>query len=216
MTKTIALFGLTGKTGTVLVKKLLAKNYLVKALVRSPTKVTISSPNLTILKGDVLNKSFVNETMKDTDAVINVIGHVKGCSPDLQTVATGYILKAMNELHVRRLINLTGGGVRVEGDNPDLIDSTVNFIMKHMAGKGMKDRFADGDAHVGLIRSTELDWTIIRAPILIQRPAKGKTSIGSVGHVPGHNLRYEDLADEIINILENNLYIRQLPYITNG
>jgi putative NADH-flavin reductase len=216
MIKSVALFGLTGKTGSIIAKKLLTKNYHVKALVRNPLNVSLYSKDLTILKGDVLNESEVKETIRDTDAVITVIGHVKGCLPDLQTLAIKNLLKMMDELNIRRLIDLTGGGVSGEGDNPDLIDRTVTFIMKNLAGKGMKDRFADGDSHVRLIRSTDLDWTIVRAPVLIPRPAKGKTSIGSVGHISGYSLRYEDLADEIINILENNLFVRQLPYITNG
>jgi len=37
-----------------------------------------------------------------------------------------------------------------------------------------------------------------------------------VGHISGFSLTYEDLADEIVNILQKNLYIHQLPYITNG
>lgn len=216
MSKTIALFGMTGKTGLVLVKKLLENNYLVKALVRKPDSLSFSSPNLTLNQGNVLNEEQVKETIRDTDAVINVIGHVAGSPPDLQTIASKHILKAMNELKVQRLINLTGGGVKVEGDNPGFIDRMVVFIMKNLVGNAMQNRLKDGDDHVRIIRGTNLDWTIVRAPVLLARPAKGKTSIGMVGQIAGYSLTFEDLTDEIVNILKKDLYFRQFPYITNG
>lgn len=210
------MFGMTGKTGLVLVKKLLENNYLVKALLRNPGSLSFSSPNLIINQGNVLNEEHVKETIRDTDAVISVIGHVAGCPPDLQTIASKHIVKAMNELKVQRLINLTGGGVKAEGDDPGFIDRMVVYIMKNLAGKAMQNRLKDGDNHVHIIRATSLDWTIVRAPVLLAKPAKGKTSIGMVGHVAGYSLTFEDLSDEIVNILKNDLYFRQFPYITNG
>jgi putative NADH-flavin reductase len=214
--RTVALFGITGKTGAILVKKLLAKNYKVKALVRNPLKVVLSSPDLTIVHGNILNFNQVQETIRGADAVINVIGHVKNCPADLQTAASKMIIQIMEELKIKRLINLTGGGVHVEGDNPDLIDRTVMFIMKNLIGKAMKDRMNDGEQHVSLIRDSDLEWTIVRAPVLLPKPAKGKVKTGMVGHISGHSLTFEDLCNEIVHILEEDLYIRQFPYITNG
>jgi len=213
---TVALFGITGKTGTVLARKLLDKNYQIKALVRNASKVTLSSPNLTIVEGNIVNADRVKKTIDDTQAVINVIGHVKGCPADLQTTASKWIIEAMIDLKIKRLINLTGGGVFSEGDHPDLLDRSVLWIMKNLLGKAMRDRLTDGDTHVKLICNTNLDWTVVRAPVLLSMPEKGTTFIGPVGHIPGHSLTFADLAEEIVTILENDLYIRQMPYITNG
>ncbi len=214
--KTIALFGISGKTGSILAKKLVAKKFIVKALVRNPSKVFFSSPKISIIQGDVLNFNQVLDTIRDADAVINVIGHVKGCPKNLQTIATGHIIKAMNELHISRLIDLTGNAVTVEGDNPGIIDRASFFVMKHLAGLAMKNRFNDGVEHTRLIQNSDLEWTVIRAPVLLPKPATAKTYIGMVGHIPGHSLTYDDLVNEIVNILVNKSFIRQLPYITNG
>lgn len=214
--QTIALFGATGKTGSILVKKLTAKGYRIHALVRNPAKLSHSNTLLTVVQGDVLNEQSVFKVLEKSDVVINVIGHVKGCPPDLQTTASRNILSGMNKLGITRLIDLTGGAVKVEGDDPKWPDKLIAFIMKNLAGKAVRARFTDGENHVKLISRSNLEWTVIRAPVLLPGKARGRTSIGMVGHIPGYSLTFEDLTDKIINILEDKSFVRQYPYITNG
>jgi putative NADH-flavin reductase len=214
--QTIALFGATGKTGRILVKKLTAKGYPIRALVRNPAKLENQNNLLTAIQGDVLNEQAVFKVLEKSDVVINVIGHVKGCPPDLQTVASRNILNGMKKLGITRLIDLTGGAVKVEGDDPKGPDKLIAFVMKNLAGKAVKARFTDGENHVKLISRSNLDWTIVRAPVLLPGKAKGRTSIGMVGHIGGYSLTYEDLTDQIINILDDRSFVRQYPYITNG
>jgi putative NADH-flavin reductase len=184
--------------------------------VRNPAKLDFSGEGLMVFQGNVLNEKDVDRTLEGCQAVINVIGHVKGSPPDLQTVASRNIVSAMKQHGIKRLIDLTGGGVNVEGDNPGWFDRTFAYAMMNLAGKALHYRMTDGEDHVRLIRESDLEWTIVRAPVLLPGKAKGKTSIGMVGHVPGYSLRFEDLTDEIIRMLEENSFIRQSPYLTNG
>lgn len=213
---TVALFGATGKTGSILLPKLISGGYSVRVLVRNPAKLNYSNNQLIVNQGDVLNEKDVFGVLEKSDAVINVIGHVKGCPPDLQTVASRHILNGMQKFGITRLINLTGGGVNVEGDKPKLPDKLIMFIMKNLVGKAMRDRLTDGDNHVKLISQSKLEWTIVRAPVLLPGKAKEKTRIGMVGHIPGFSLTFEDLTDQIMKILKDKSFIRQYPYITNG
>ncbi|NJK93618.1 MAG: NAD(P)H-binding protein [Bacteroidales bacterium] len=214
--KTIALFGSTGKAGRVLLKKLLDKGYVVKVLVRNPAKLSFTHSQLSVIQGDVLNMEDVVKAIEKSEVIINVIGHVKGCPPDLQTRASKNILSGMQQSGITRLINLTGGGVKVESDNPGWIDRMLVFTMKNLLGKSLRNRMVDGDNHVALISKSKADWTIVRAPVLLPGKAKGKTRIGNVGHIPGYSLTFEDLTDQIIRILEEKSFVRQYPYITNG
>ncbi|HEX3006471.1 MAG TPA: NAD(P)H-binding protein [Bacteroidales bacterium] len=214
---TIALFGASGKTGRILLSKLLLKGHTVKALVRNPAKLAnIKESRLVVVEGDALDEDSVLMTLRNSDAVINVIGHVKGCPPDLQVQASVLIIKGMKKLGMMRLIDLTGSAVTVDGDNPGFFDKMVAFAMKNLLGKAVKHRFTDGENHVRIISKSKLDWTVVRAPVLLKGKAKGKTRTGLVGHIPGFSLMYEDLTDEIVKILEEKSYIRQYPYITNG
>jgi len=214
--KTIALFGATGKTGNILLKKLLEDNFMVKALVRSPEKLRIASQNLTVIQGDVLITEDVFEVVSDTNAVISVIGHVKQCPPDLQTRAVKNILSVMNRTGIKRLINLTGSGVKIPGDYPGLPDRIIAFAMKNLLGKAIRNRFIDGENHVRLISESDTDWTVVRSPVILSRSAKGRVETGCVGCIGGYSITVGDLTDFIIKVLSENTYIRDYPYVTNG
>ncbi|MEM1425939.1 MAG: NAD(P)H-binding protein [Cyanobacteria bacterium P01_H01_bin.130] len=107
--KKIALLGGTGQTGKEFLTQSLAKGYQLKALVRTPAKVTETSPNLEVIVGDVLNPGDVQQTVAGTDLVVSLFGHVKGSPKWLQTTGTENILAAMREHQVPRIISLSGG-----------------------------------------------------------------------------------------------------------
>lgn len=213
---TVALFGATGKTGKILLRKLISEGYQVNALVRNPAKLNMKDRQLTIIQGDVLNGEQVTKALSGCDAVISVIGHVKGCPPDLQTIASRNITNGMNKSGIKRLIDLTGGGVKIKGDDPGWFDRLIVYVFGNFAGKALRDRLVDGTTHVELIGKTSLDWTIVRAPLLLPGKAKGKTKTGMVGHIPGYSLTFEDLTDQIVKILKEGSFVREYPYITNG
>lgn len=214
---TIAVFGASGRTGFPLVKLALAHGHTVQALVRNPQKLPINHPNLLVVQGSSLDAANVNETINGADGVISVLGQDKNSPPDLQTRSTQLIINAMNYYHVRRLISLTGGGVRdTAHDNPKFIDNAIVFIMKNVAGSGARNALYDGINHAELIRQTNLDWTIVRGPRLNDKPAQNKYQVGYVGTVPGIDLTRADLAEFMVKTFEEGTHIREMPFVTNG
>lgn len=214
--KTIAVFGGSGRTGIPFLK-LVLEQYNVKALVRNPSKIDFTHPGLEIIQGDILSEPDVKKTIHSSFAVVSLIGHVKGSPDDLQVKATRYILAAMEESKVKRLISLTGGGVRDKAvDTPKLMDKLVVFAMKNLAGKDARKTLLDGIAHAQIIRESDTQWTIVRAPMLTDDPAKNKILEGNVGQVKGFKLTREDLAAFILKTIENDSYIHTMPFVTNG
>jgi putative NADH-flavin reductase len=55
-------------------------------------------------------QSAVARTVQGADAVVSVLGHVKGSPKDVQTVATRHMVAAMKAHGVERIISLTGAG----------------------------------------------------------------------------------------------------------
>ena len=214
---TIAVFGATGRSGLPLVRKALEEGYQVSALVRNPQKMTIVHPHLTVIQGEALDPRSVNETIANSDGVISVLGQDKASLPDFQTRATQLIVDVMKQQGVRRLISLTGGGVRdVANDKPGFMDNAIVFIMKNVAGKGARQALFDGISHAELIKKSGLDWTIVRGPMLTEDPAKGSYKVGYVGTVPGIKLTRTDLADFIIKEFETGQHLHKMPFVTNG
>jgi putative NADH-flavin reductase len=215
-TGTIAVFGATGRTGLPFINKAV-HTFRIKALVRNPDKMDFQHEHFEMIEGDILNKADVEKTIKNADAVINLTGHTKESPKDLQKRASQYMLEAMEQFGVKRIISLTGAGVRdPQHDAPKLIDKMVVFVMRNLAGDLAKYALLDGRDHAELIKNSSTDWTIVRGPMLTEDPAKGNIQVGYVGKIKGIKLSREDLAGFILNTLIENQYIHKMPFVTNG
>ncbi len=77
----VLVVGATGNTGRPLVEQLLAKNYRVRVIVRSPSKLpaeVLKNPNTTVIEANLLDLTDeeMAEHVKDRDAVVSCLGHV--------------------------------------------------------------------------------------------------------------------------------------------
>ncbi len=208
--KTIALFGGSGRTGQPFLTQALAKGYAVKALVRSPEKITTQHEHLTLVKGDVLNYDDVRNTVADTDVVVSVFGHVKGSPEWLQTNGTKNIVQAMKEVKVNRIISLSGGGLPFEKDEPKFADKAIRFVMKVAVPKILNDAIE----HAKVLRNSGLEWTIVRGPRLTEEPKKGDYRVGWVGVNASTKVGRADLADFILRLVEDTQYDHQMPFVS--
>ena len=209
--KTIALFGATGKTGSAFLKIALENNYYVKALVRTPQKITISHPNLEIIHGDVLNPNHVLPTIRNTNLVVSLFGHVKNSPAWLQTNGTKNILDAMEQTGVEKIISLSGGGLPFpEKDRPKFADLMIRGIMKLVVPKILNDAIA----HYEVLKNSDKTWIIVRGPRLTNEPKKGKYRVGWVGVNASTSIGREDLADFILKQVEDTKFHFQMPFVS--
>lgn len=173
--------------------------------------------DLILITGNFQDQEDIENTVKGTDVVVSLLGQVMGSPINLQSKGIEFSIQAMKTHSVPRIISLTGGGVRdMENDRPGFPDRIITFVMKNLAGKGTRNALIDGIRHAEIIREFEGDWTIVRGPMLTEKPATGKISIGNVGTIKGFQLTREDLADFLINEIEENKYSRKMPFLTNG
>ena len=78
---TVLVVGATGMTGQALVEQLLSSGQKVRAIVRSPRKLSAKvreHPNATVIEASVLDLTDekMGELVKDCDAVVSCLGHV--------------------------------------------------------------------------------------------------------------------------------------------
>jgi putative NADH-flavin reductase len=211
--KTIALFGASGRTGKPLIALLLSKGYTVKALVRNPQSITTKHTQLQLMKGNILNASDVETVVQGVDAVVSVIGHVKGDaqSPMVQTEGTAHILSAMQKHGVKRIISLTGGAVPYSKDQPKFPDKAIKFIMNLVA----KETLNDAIAHAEKIAKSGTAWTVVRGPRLLEKPPVGSYRVGFVGVNASTAITYGDLAQFIADELEQGKHIHSMPFVSH-
>ena len=208
--KTIALFGGSGRTGQHFLKQALAEGYAVKALVRSPEKITTTNDQLTLVSGDVLNYDDVRKTIADTDIVVSLFGHVKGSPEWLQTNGTKNIVQAMKECGVERVISLSGGGLPFEKDQPKFPDKAIRFIMKIAVPKILNDAIK----HAEVLRQSDRTWTIVRGPRLTDEAKHGDYRVGWVGVNASTKIGRADLADFVLTLVEDRQYDGQMPFVS--
>ncbi|HOK51940.1 MAG TPA: NAD(P)H-binding protein [Bacteroidales bacterium] len=206
----VALFGGTGRTGQELLKQLLQKNIAIQALVRNPAHVKITHPLLTIIQGDVKNFESVFNTIRGTNAVISVIGYVRGSEAGFQSTALQNMIRSMEHLAIRRIIVLTGAGVPSPLDVPSWENDLLTWIIKTLAPA----RYSDGVNQLKLLEPTDLDWTLVRAPLLTNGPITTQYRVGYHRIGLFSRIARADVAHFITKILLENSYLRQLPLIS--
>lgn len=208
--KTIALFGGSGKTGQPFLEKALQAGYRVKALARTPEKISQQSEQLEIIQGDVLQAEDVRRTLQGTDVVVSLFGHVKGSPKWLQSDGTYNIISAMEAEGVQKIISLSGGGLPFEKDQPKFADKLIRGIMKIMVPKVLNDAIR----HAEILKDSGLDWIIVRGPRLTTEPEKGDYRVGWVGVNASTSIGREDLADFLIKQVEDEQYVHQMPFVS--
>jgi putative NADH-flavin reductase len=205
----LAIFGATGKTGQILLAQALAAGHTVTALARNPAKL-VPQPNLRVVAGDVQNQTAVDETLAGTEAVLNVLGHTRRSPRDLQAVATRNIVTAMQRLGIKRLVTLTGAGVRDPHDQPKAVDKFFGFLLKTFSPKVI----ADAKRQVIFMQASATDWIIVRAPRLSDGPRTGVYKVGYVGPDSGIQISRADVADFMLKQISDPAYVHQMPMIS--
>lgn len=208
---TIALFGATGKTGRRVLERALAAGHRVRALVRDPAKLGEAHPALTVIRGDVTDPAAVSEAVEGADVVLSLFGQVKGSPKTLQTEGTRVIVDAMRRAGVRRIVTLSGGGLRDAQDRPKAADRVIRLALKALAGHVL----ADAEGHLEVLRASGLDWTVVRGPRLTEEPGVGRYRQGWVGVGTGTSISRDDLADFILTQVDDRAFVGQLPFVSS-
>ena len=207
----IAIFGATGKVGRHLVDQALERGDRVTAFVRGPSKLTTQRhERLKVVQGNVKNPKDVEQAVIGTDAVLSALGQTKTSSKDVLTEGIKNIVAAMNKHGVHRLVSLTGAGVRDPKDEPKLVDRVIGSLLKIL----QRDLLEDAVGAARVIQDSDLDWVIIRAPVLNEGEKKGEYRVGYVGKESGTRLSRADLAGFMLEQTMDDTYLHQAPMVS--
>lgn len=112
----IVIYGATGEVGSHVVREALDRGHRVFAVSRNPAKVEMQHANLAVVKGDLLDKTSVAETVSAKDVVIlsvrGVIGDSGKPESALQFIAAETLVDALFTLGegAPRLLHVGGSG----------------------------------------------------------------------------------------------------------
>ncbi len=207
----LAVFGGTGRTGLHFVRQALEAGHEVTALARSPSRMNVAHPRLTVIRGDVQDASCIEATVAGADVVVSLLGPTRDNPPFTVAQGTSHILDAMRKYGVRRIVLSAGAGVGDANDSPRLINHLISFLLKVMA----KGAYEDMSKTAQVVRASDLDWVMVRVPMLTEAPAAGSIRVGWVGKGTGPRLSREDMASFVLQQVTADDYIRQAPVISN-
>jgi len=165
----IAVIAANGRSGQAFVKHALAEGHIVRAGVHNVTKIPINHDNLTTVPCDASKSSDVRTLIEEQDAVVSFIGHVKDSLPDIQTQSIKTVIEVMQERGMKRIVSLTGTGVRLPGDKITFTDRLLNAAISLIDPARVKD----GQDHFTCLRQSDLDWTVLRVLKLQNTPPVG-------------------------------------------
>lgn len=203
----LSIFGATGKTGQILVRKALERGHEVMALARTPSKMTFQHQDLTIIQGDVRSADVVAFAIEDADGVINAIGPTPNSPDDLMKKAAENIVSGMKEHGVQRLIWSTGAGVESLQDEPTFMHKAISFLLKIVS----KDVLENSLRGAEIVQNSNLKWTIARAPMLTNEPGNRDFYVGYVGSEMGRALSRENFADFMLDLVESDDWVYEMP-----
>ncbi len=203
----IAVIAANGRSGKVFTELALRMGHSISAGVHGVNTLA-SHENLSVISCDATNKDDIENLIKGQDAVVSFIGHVKGSPENVQTDAMRVLDEAMHRQGIKRVVSLTGTGVRFPGDKISFVDRVLNASIAVIDPK----RIRDGKNHVILLQKTQLEWTIIRVLKLQNVPARAFTlkENGPTKWVVGR----EEVAQAVLQVLENNTFVMRAPIIS--
>jgi putative NADH-flavin reductase len=152
----------------------------------------------------------VENAIAGQDAVISALGPARPPVPGMMKTAAKNIVAAMKKHGVRRLISTTGAGIRQPEDKPKLADYFICFLLNLLA----KSVVRDSASNVKVIQSSDLDWTVIRYPRLMDGDCTGKYRFGYVSKDSSTRLSRADAAASVLKELTESQWLRKLPLVS--
>lgn len=203
----IVVFGGTGGTGVFVVKEALAAGHDVTVVARTPGKVTEAHPRLEVVRGDVTDAASVRAAIEGKDAVVSALGAPSSRPPvTVHRVGIASILAGMKDTGVRRLVAISSGG-HYEGHDPNA-SRFFEWIIRPLFLRHVYEDLATMDA---LIASSDVDWTILRPPRLLDEPGTGRVrEVPDVWVMPGgQSIPRADLAKVVVKKLADASSVRR-------
>jgi putative NADH-flavin reductase len=166
----IIVFGATGSTGKLIVTQALAKGHAVTVFARNLEGLP-QDPHLRVIQGDIFDFGAVVDAIRGHRAVLSALGARTRKKSDVLARAMPHILEGMRQEYVNRLIVLGSAGNHPDwGKYQNALTVMALWIAKKTV---LKHPFIDQAAQERLIAASDVDYTIVRAPRLMDGPFTG-------------------------------------------
>ncbi|MFZ4452753.1 NAD(P)-dependent oxidoreductase [Salibacterium aidingense] len=209
----LLIFGATGRTGKIVVRKALEQGHHVTVYVRDPSKLEQGPEALTIIQGELMEQDKIEKAVQGQDVVISLLAPHGRIPGKPITKAITRTLRGMEKHDVQRIITV---GTPSITEKQDAFDAKYKLI-KTGERAFTKEQTDDVIDAAEAVRQSDRDWTIVRVPFLTNKPGNNMVKAGFLGDGNFRTkLSREDLAMFILSQLDNDTYSRQAPLLTQS
>lgn len=168
----LALVGATGATGSRVMEQALAAGHRIRALTRREQP---AREGVDWVMGDVLDPSSVARMATGTEAVIVTLGPRADSPSNLCSAGTEVVIAACRAFRIDRLVVLTGAMIGHPPDKQSVVLRTIRSTYRLVQRAGAEDR----DRQEDLVLASGLDFTIVRAPRIVDGEPTATVQVGS-------------------------------------
>jgi putative NADH-flavin reductase len=214
----ILILGATGRTGKLLLKEALNRGHAVTVLVNDSTMLPTDLKPQSIYEGSPLNKYTLAAAMRDCEAVLGTLNisrisdypWAKLRTPkDFLSLSMKNMVELSTEKSISRIIITTAWGVaETWKDLPFWFRSLIKY-------SNIRYPYKDHERQEKLLKNSSLNWTIVR-PVGLTDSEKDREVQVTLNNnpKPALTISRQNVACFMLDVLENNLYNKQCPTIS--
>src|ERR671919_2027618 len=202
----LLIFGATGGTGRELVSQALDRGHSVTAFARDPAGLD-QRDGLRGIAGDVLDAPAVERAVAGHEAVLCALGRPATSPGTVRSQGTRNIVRALESGGPRRLICQSTIGI---GDSRPLLPPLYRYLLVPVL---LRRTFAEHERQEAAVRSSELDWTIVRAGALTDGEHTGSYRHGFPPTVE-FEISRADVASFTLGLLADGSYVHESPCVS--
>ncbi len=202
----VAVLGATGTTGRLLVDELVRRGHTVVALTRAGEP---GGPGaVSWVMGDARDPAALRSLVSGADAVVSALGPRRG-DDTLHRDVSPLLVAEMRRLGVRRFVGISGAGIDVPGDRKSRRDRVVSALLQRLGGETVRDKALERQTWA----DSGLDWTLVRAPRLVDGPPTGRVEHSAHRSPRRTSIPRADLATFLADLVDRPDYVQQAPLV---
>jgi putative NADH-flavin reductase len=189
----LLVIGATGKTGRAIVEQAKARGHSVTTFGRSDANDVVGSP---------MDVDALAAAMRGHDAVLSAIGAGGLGRTSVRADSARAVIAAMQRTAVRRFIVMSS----------TLVDAHQALLMRFLAATLAHGHASDQRSMEKIVTASDVDWTIVRPPVLTNGPLTGRVELATSESGEGSVSR-NDVAKLMLDLAEGGGYKRQVAWM---
>lgn len=205
----LLVFGATGGTGRELVRQALERDHSVTAFARDPAALA-ERDGVRVLAGDALDAAAAEHAVSGHDAVLCVLGSPATRPGTVRSHGTRNIVRAMRNAGPRRLVCQSTIGI---GDSRTQLPPRYKYLLVPLL---LRATFAEHERQEAIVRSSELEWTIVRAGALTdgQRTGAYRHGLPADQRSIQFEISRPDIAEFMLEQVDDRTYLHRSPSVS--